>query len=113
MSNRQLEYKMKFRAKDCPNMDERSDFANQCFALLFRKYSFNLQSEMLLIEARQMYRHFKEYVRNIYEVIDDEIPWMAWVQLNVVGFDETQFDEEITREEYELVLIAAIQEYYN
>lgn len=102
----------KFQDKNSTNLDERSDFANQCFALLFRKYSFNIASEMLLIEARQMYYHFKEHVRNIYE-LEDEIPWMAWVRLHIIGFDETQFDGELTREEYERILFVAMQEYYN
>ena len=62
------------------NNDYRAKFANSVLKLLWNKHG-NSCSAALLEDVAIQRVYFDEYVRNIYEVINDEIPLFAWHDL--------------------------------
>lgn len=63
------------------NSDERSEFANAIFKNLCTLYKGDFNNVIFLNEASKMVKHLEEYVRNIYELIDEEIPMMAYIHV--------------------------------
>lgn len=63
------------------NSDERSEFANAIFKNLYKIYKGDFNNVIFINESAKMSNHLEEYVRNIYEVIDDEIPMMAYINV--------------------------------
>lgn len=100
---------------DCGASDERAIFANIAFKMLWQKYQGNYSSITFQNEARELAMYFDEYVRNIYEVIDSEIPMMAWTNFLKYGFDASAFDEEdeMTSEKRLSMIYDACKKYYS
>lgn len=67
------------------NDDDRSKFANDIFKLIYNKYDGNFLNVLMMKEASNMVDRLDEHIRNIYEVIDSEIPMMAYVQVYKSG----------------------------
>lgn len=63
------------------NRDDRAKFANLIFKNLYRLYQGDFNNALFLSESAKIVDHLEEYVRNIYEVIDDEIPMMAYINV--------------------------------
>lgn len=63
------------------NCDDRAEFANLIFKNLYRLYKGDFNNTLFLSESAKIVDHLEEYVRNIYEVIDDEIPMMAYINV--------------------------------
>lgn len=94
--------------------DPRAEFANTVFTMLYQKYNGNFKSVAFQLEAKQLYYYFDEYCRNIYEVIDNQIPMMAWVRYLNYGYDPTMFDEgEMTEEKWLDRIYTACKKYYS
>lgn len=72
---------------DYYNHDDRSKFANRIFQLIYNKYQGDFANILMLQEAAEFVESLDEYVRNIYEVIDSEIPMMAYIQVHKHGAD--------------------------
>lgn len=69
------------------NSDFRAKFANEIFKLLYHAFDGDFNNVLFLQKIGTMYDYLDDYVRNIYEVIDDEIPMMAYYQVLVHGSD--------------------------
>ena len=67
------------------NDDDRSTFANAIFKLIYNKYNGDFNNVLLLKESSEMLGYLDDFVRNIYEVIDSEIPMMAYLQVLKYG----------------------------
>ena len=79
---------------------ERAIFANQACQLLFDKHLGDL--EKVIADIKPVYDNFQTFVRNIYELIDREIPLFALYELRELGagncsLDETQYNAAISR----------------
>lgn len=92
--------------------DERAIFVNKVLKMLYQKYQGSLVSLTFLKELAELHVYFKEYIRNIYECVDREIPLLAWSNYMQNGFDETAFDDEITEEQWKKIIIDACEKYY-
>lgn len=93
--------------------DDRAIFANKVLKMLYQKYQGSLLSLTFLKELAELHVYFEEYVRNIYECIDREIPLLAWSNYMHHGFDKTAFDEgEMTEEQWKNIIIEACEKYY-
>jgi hypothetical protein len=80
------------------NHDYRSQFANDVCQLILDKYKGDIDESLKYVEV--FYDHFEEYVRNIYELIDCEIPLFALYDLKRYSMDNWGF----TQEEYDEAL---------
>ena len=76
-------------------LDYRSIFANRILKLIYEKHSGDL--DKAIIEAEPFFKDFEEIIRNIYELINSEIPLYHYYELLKYGFEN--FD--ITEEEYQ------------
>ena len=95
---------------DFNNLDGRSIFANRICKLLFEKHNGDLVEAIK--EAEPFFCDLEEYVRNIYELIENEIPLYAYYKImehgaGNWGFEEHEYQEKITK------TIAACKLYYN
>jgi len=70
---------MRYTYKGLTELDERSKFANKVCKLLVNKYRGN--AEVATHFLTPIYDDFEEHVRNIYELIDTEIPLFALYEL--------------------------------
>lgn len=85
---------------DMQTLDERSIFANRICKLLFDKHSGNL--EKAIEEAEPYFNELEEFVRNIYELVETEIPLYAYHRLlkygaDNWGFEESEYQEKLIR----------------
>jgi hypothetical protein len=91
------------------NQDERAVFANQVLKLLWYRYTRitdnPLANPHFLIELKSIYRAFDEHVRNIYEIIDDQIPLFAYYQVLKDGHNGYNMWEEFESKEDALAVI--------
>lgn len=55
------------------NIDDRSEFANRICKLLYNKHNGNVDEAIK--EGKLIFDDLHEYVRNIYELIGNEIPF--------------------------------------
>lgn len=75
------------------NLDFRSDFANDVCKLLVDKYNGDYMEAVKNID--NIYEHFFDNVRNIYELVDNEIPLFALYELLQDGaIDNFGFGDE-------------------
>lgn len=89
-------------------------WVNQTCKLLWQKYNGDLSSAAALRELGEFWHGAQEYVRNIYEVVNTEIPLFAYYQLKVAhGFDEYMLDEGITEQMWEAEIIKFCKKYYS
>lgn len=96
-------------------IDDRAVFANIACKLLYQKYNGQFSSVTFQNELRILRSYFEEYVRNIYEVIHDEIPLFAWADYLRYGYDKDQWcdDTELTEEQYVKIIFDACKKYYS
>lgn len=94
--------------------DDRAIFANKVLKMIYQKYQGNFSSVTFQREVLEMKVYLEEYVRNIYECIDREIPLLAWANYLNYGFDESAWDEgEMTEEKWLKIIYNACEKYYN
>lgn len=89
------------------NLDERSVFANRICKLIFDKHSGDLDKS--IIEAEPYFNDLEEFVRNIYELVENEIPLYAYYILlkygaDNWGFEENEYQEKIAKTRYACTL---------
>ena len=96
-------------------MDERAEFANQVLQLLYDKYDGDIKDQDFLEELHELYNHFDEFVRNIYELFEDEIPLFLYHDyLRARNVDDIYCErfEDMTKEEVLESLEEEIHEFY-
>jgi len=81
---------------DLENLDERSVFANRICKLIFEKHNGNLDAA--IVEAEPYFNDLEAFVRNIYELVENEIPLYAYYRLLKYGADNWGFDENEYKE---------------
>lgn len=84
---------------DFENLDERSVFANRICKLIFEKHNGDL--DKAITEAEPYFNDLEEFVRNIYELVENEIPLYAYYRLLEYGADNWGFDENEYQEKIE------------
>jgi hypothetical protein len=70
----------------------RGGFANMVCRLLYLQNDKDL--DKAIKEGESIFHEFEEHVRNIYELIEDSIPLIAYYQLKKYGADDLDLDEE-------------------
>jgi len=81
---------MEYKRED---ISDKAEFANKVLDLIFQKHDGNLTR---IIEDKhfiEIYNYFQEYVRNIYEVIDTDIPLFYYYELKKHGVDNYWFGD--------------------
>jgi hypothetical protein len=86
---KQRDNMFEFIGKD-EEFDYRSEFANDVCRLLLKAKGFNFISNE---DIEPIYNHFEDHVRNVYELIDSEIPLFALYELRKHGADNYGFTE--------------------
>lgn len=85
---------LKFKT-DLESLDERSVFANRILKLIYDKHNGDIDSAIK--EIKPILDGLEEFVRNIYELIDNEIPLYHYYELLENGAD----DFDLTEDEYQ------------
>jgi len=93
----QFEFKNKVEAFD----EDRSGFANRICKLIYNQSGNDI--EKAIKEYENIFSDIDEHVENIYELIGEYIPLIAYYELKKYGADNYDFDDE----EYEQALINA------
>ena len=76
---------------DLECLDDRSVFANRICKLIFQKHNGNL--DKAIVEAEPIFNDLERFVRNIYELVETEIPLYAYFQLLKYGANNWRFDQ--------------------
>lgn len=100
---------MQYEFVDPSEWDERSVFANMVCKLLMQKHNGII--DKALEELGPIYDAFEEHVRNVYELINNEIPLFCLYDLKRWGADNFS----LTTEEYDEAITQATKacyEYY-
>lgn len=84
---------------DLSFLDDRAIFANTIFKLIYTKYNGDMSNVLMLSECWKIYHHLYNHVRNIYVIIDDEIPMMAYLQVLKNGAKGYAMWEEMSDQE--------------
>jgi hypothetical protein len=101
---------MQYKFKSTKNLDSRAAFANRVCSLLIDRYSGDIN--IAVEELNPIYNDFYDNVRNIYELIDTEIPLFALFELRRedakynFGFTDKQLKNAIKK------TLIACEEYY-
>lgn len=95
------------------NDDDRSAFANDIFKLIYNKYYGEFSNILMLKESSDMVDRLYEHVRNIYEVIDSEIPMMAYIQVYKNGSNGYSEWEEYSDSEALDIIESYCHKYYS
>lgn len=91
-------------------LSDRAIFANKICKLIYQKHKGDIN--LALEEYKDLDGYLHEYVRNIYELIQDEIPLMAYHDL----IEDGASNYDLSDEEYEEAkrrCIEAAKIYYN
>lgn len=85
---------------DFENLDGRSVFANRICKLIFDKHNGDIDNA--IIEAEPFFNELDYFVRNIYELVENEIPLYAYYELLKYGpdnwdFEETEYQDKILK----------------
>tara|TARA_R110000772_G_scaffold43995_7_gene101285 strand:+ start:11128 stop:11442 length:315 start_codon:yes stop_codon:yes gene_type:complete len=88
----------------------RSGFANSICKLLYTQAGGNI--DKAIKEGEDLFIGLEDHVRNIYELIDSEIPLIAYYELKKYGadnwgFDDSEYDKSINNS------INACKNYYS
>ena len=100
----------KFISKEKALSQDRSEFANMVCKLIYNKNDKDLKKAVKDVE--KAFLMFEEYVRNIYELIDDSIPMFAYYRLKKYGAENWDFSEKEYNQALETCKRACI-EYYS
>lgn len=78
---------------------DRADFCNKVFDIIVQKNDYDI--DLSLKEAEPLFEYFDEYVYDVYEVIDSEIP--LWQLHNLLLHKEDHGEDNwgYTQEEYD------------
>ena len=92
---------MGYNFKDRERVDYRAQFANEILQLVYDKYNGKLTFKMMA-EVGEFNGYLEGNVRNIYEVIDSEIPLLALYELHLHepsnwGFTKEEHEAAIAR----------------
>ena len=87
----------------------RSIFANHICKLIYQKNNGDVDKS--IIEAEPLFDGMQEYVRNIYELIEREIPLYAYYELVKYGADNFDLSED-EYQEAKIKVRAACDLYY-
>lgn len=79
---------------DLENLDDRSKMANMMLKLIYQKHNGDL--DKCLPDVREASAYLQEHVRNIYEVIEGQVPLICY--LNLVDFGAKNYN--FTKTEY-------------
>lgn len=90
--------------QDLERLDARSVFANRICKLLYEKHDGDL--DKAIEEAEPFFDELELFVRNIYELVDSEIPLYAYYQLLEYKADNWHFDENEYQEKIENTRLA-------
>lgn len=90
--------------------DERSVFANNVCKILVEKNKGNLNDSIK--ELKPIYDNFFNFVNNIYEIVDKEIPLFALYELITFGKDNWGFSEKEYQSAISRTQKACIDFYY-
>ena len=71
--------------KNNETLDDRSKMANMMLKLIYQKHNGDLGKCMP--EVREAKDYLEEHVRNIYEVIDEQVPLIRYYDLMVLSGD--------------------------
>ena len=96
-------------------MDLRAEFANHVLHLLYDKYDGNIKDKDFLDELHDLYHYFDEFVRNIYEIFEEDIPLFLYHDyLRARKVDDIYCErfEDMTKEEVIIALEKEIHEFY-
>lgn len=96
---------MKFKNKN--RLDVRAKFVNYTCKLFYEKYKDDLASHIK--ELKQFNLMCDDCVRNVYELIDTQIPLLAWYQIYTSYND---MDLEIDTKTALKICIDACNDYY-
>ena len=99
-----------FLPKEEANKDRRCALANLIFQNLYLKNNKDL--EETIIEAKPYFELLDDNLRNLYELVDNSLPLMAYYELKTFYKDNWTF----TNEEYEQAFkntIKACEDYYS
>ena len=77
---------------DFKEHDDRSHFANTICKVLVEKSNNDI--DLSVNNIKKIYDYFEEYVRNVYELIDEEIPLFALYELKTQKPDNWDFTEQ-------------------
>lgn len=86
--------------KDLNKLNGRSVFANRILKLIYDKHNGDLDKSIK--EAELYFNDLEEYVKNIYELVDSEIPLYAYYRLLKygsvgLGLEENEYQEIIEK----------------
>lgn len=77
---------------DLDSLDGRAIFANRILKLIYEKNNGDLSKSIQ--EAKPYFYDLDEYVRNIYELIDAQIPLYAYYHLITLEADNWCFEDD-------------------
>ena len=80
------------------NCEERSSFANTVYKLIYQKNNGHIDHSAKEAEDDGLFANFDGYVRNIYEIVQTEIPLQAYAELMEHGAGNYDFSEEEYKE---------------
>lgn len=95
------------------NCDDRAVFANSIFKLIYQKYKGNFTNPLMLDECSKMDGYLDEHVRNIYEVVDSEIPMIAYIQVLTDGANGYGEWQSYTQSEALNIIKSYCDKYYS
>ena len=99
----------KFISKEEAFSQNRSEFANMVCKLIYNQNNKDLEKSIKDVEKALLM--FEEYVRNIYELIDDSIPLFAYYRLKKYGAQNWDFSEKKYNEALKLCANACVNYY--
>lgn len=74
-------------------MSDKASFANFTCRLLYNKYNGDFKNQDFISELYKLRKYFKEYVRNIYEDVE-EIPLFYYIDFHSCKSPDDIYDEE-------------------
>lgn len=93
--------------------DFRAVGANKIFGMLYDQYLGQITCEGFIKEAKELSSYLQEYVRNIYECIDNEIPVLMYLDiLDANNMEDINIDD-LTKEEALKQVKEAIHIFYS
>jgi len=99
-----------FKSKTEAFDEDRAGFANRVCKLIYNQNNNDI--DKAIIECGSIYSDFDEHIRNIYELIDNYIPLMAYYELKKYGADNFGLNDN----EYDVALQnskKACEDYYS
>jgi hypothetical protein len=92
------------------NLDYRAIFANRVLKLIYEKHNGDL--DKAVVEAAPFFEEMDEIIRNVYELIDSEIPLWKYNYVKNGTKEQLGYETEEEREEELAKTIKACRVYY-